>query len=59
MDSSYAAGDYEGAKRNSRTARNLNIFAIIGGIIVIIIVIVRVVAVVNQTKEIEYSYRYN
>ena len=48
MNSLYAAGDYEGARRNSNTARNLNAIAIVGGIIIIVIVIVRTVAIINQ-----------
>ena len=37
MNRSYAAGDYEGARRDSRTARNLNTIAIIGGLIMMVV----------------------
>lgn len=44
VDSSYAAGDYDGALRNSNIARWLNIASIIFGLIIYIVIVSNAVA---------------
>lgn len=48
VDSSYNAGDYEGARRNSNIAKWLNVAAILSGVGVIAFLIIRFAILVNS-----------